>query len=194
MRGDGHAVGRHVRRRLWPILGAVAALGLTAALGALSQVPYEPSGAGRAVVRFAWRARSVRVEECRTLTSQEQENLPAHMRRAEVCEGTVLPYRLQVRVDGALRLDQLVKSAGARGDRPLFVFEELEVTPGPHHLEVAFEREGDAPSGDMQAGATPAQLALTQQIELAVNEVALVTYETTRRELVVRGHGTPVPR
>jgi hypothetical protein len=183
-----------MKKGLWPVLGAVAALGLTAALGALSQVPWEPSGAGRAVVRFAWRARSVRVEACRALTPQEQENLPAHMRRAEVCEGTVLPYRLQARVDGELRLDQLVESAGARGDHPLFVFEELQVTQGPHRLEVTFEREGDAPSGDTEAGATPAQLALTQQIELAVNEVALITYDATQRELVVRGHGRPVRR
>jgi hypothetical protein len=183
-----------MRKRLWPILGAVAALGITAALGALSQVPYEPSGAGRAVVRFAWRARSVRVEECRAVTPQEQENLPAHMRRAEVCEGTVLPYRVQARVDGELRLNQLVEPAGARGDRPLFVFEELQVTPGPHRLEVTFEREGDAASGDTEAGATPAQLALTQEIELAVNEVALITYDATRRELVLRGHGAPAQR
>jgi hypothetical protein len=110
------------------------------------------------------------------------------MRRAEVCEGTVLPYRLQAHVDGELRLNQLVEPAGARGDRPLFVFEELEVTPSTHRLEVVFQREGDA-SGDAEAGATPAQLALTQQIELAVNEVALITYDATRRELVIRGHG-----
>lgn len=181
-------------RRLWPTLGAIAALGLTAALGALSQVPYEPGGAGRAVVRFAWRVRSVRVEECRALTPQEQANLPAHMRRTEVCEGTVLPYRLQAQIDGELRLDRLVQPAGARGDRPLFVFEEIDVTPGPHRLDVTFEREGDPAEEDTLGVATPALIALGRHIELAVNEVALVTYDATRRELVLLGQGTQAPR
>src|SRR6266542_87023 len=90
------------------------ALATTLAIGALSRGPYTPDRADNAIVRLAWRARGERVEQCRRLTEEELERLPAHMRQEEQCEGRILPYRLQVRVDGAGVLHELVLAAGAR--------------------------------------------------------------------------------
>jgi hypothetical protein len=81
-----------VRRAL---LAAVLAAGATVGLGWLSQVPYEPGSSDDAMIRLSWRARGARVEECRPLTAEELERIPSHMQREEICEGTVLPYRLR---------------------------------------------------------------------------------------------------
>ncbi len=126
-------------------------------LGALSRVPYGDTAAGQAVVRLSWRVRGVRVEACRRLGVEELEALPPHMRRPEVCEGRIAPYRLRVRVDGEVVEDGLVQGAGVREDRPLYVFRELRVPPGRHALAVEFHRiAAEAERGRRSAGAEQA--------------------------------------
>jgi hypothetical protein len=163
------------------------AAGLTVGLGWLSQVPYEPGGSEDAMIRLSWRARGARVEECRPLTAEELERIPRHMRREEICEGTVLPYRLRVVLNDQPAIDELVRSAGARQDRPLFVLQELPVPAGTHHLFLEFIRQGE-PSGDDEP-ATPGHLTLDAIIALGPHEVALVTYDPERRELILMGYG-----
>jgi len=167
------------------------ALATTLAIGALSRGPYTPDRADNAIVRLAWRARGERVEQCRRLTEEELERLPAHMRQEEQCEGRILPYRLQVRVDGAGVLDELVHAAGARHDRPLYVYDEVPLEPGTHAIVVTFTREGNVPPGarEEEAG-TPGRLALDTVVALAPRRILLVTYDDTARRLVVRD-GTP---
>lgn len=172
-------------------LGAVT-VGTLAALRLASFVPYVARPEAGAVVRLAWRARGERVNECRRLTPAELAKLPAHMRRQEVCEGRLLPYRLAVAMDGAPVVDRLVHGAGAREDRPLYVFEELAVRPGLHHVSVRFTLVGTAPAGDEQAGppATPPRLVLDTAIAVDARRIALVTYDEERERLVVRGGST----
>ncbi len=74
--------------RLRAGLGALVALLMTLAIGALSQVPYRTESADQAWIRLSWRVSTPRIEECRTLTAEELAELPIHMRRDEVCEGT----------------------------------------------------------------------------------------------------------
>lgn len=167
---------------------------VTVGLGALSQVPYEPDTADHAVVRLAWRVRSVRVEECRRLTEDELQGVPTHMRREEVCEGRVLPYRLIVSLDGTPLVDDVVRAAGAREDRPLFVNYEVPVEPGALDLSVRFARQGDAPQDTASVESTPAVLMLEQRIELGSKDVALVTYDAGARSLVIVGTDTVPPR
>jgi hypothetical protein len=151
------------------------------------------------VIRLAWRARGERVRRCRTLTPDELAKLPAHMRQEEVCERAVLPYRLRVTVDGASAIDELVHAGGAREDRPLFVFRELSLAPGAHHITVAFERasgrdgevEGEAEDDRVQrreprespVRETPHHLALDETVTLAPRAILLVTYDDEGQRL-----------
>ncbi len=48
------------------------------------------------------------------------------------------PYRLTVLLDGVLADSGLIRASGAREDRPIYVFREVEVQPGEHRLEIAF--------------------------------------------------------
>jgi hypothetical protein len=153
-------------RRLLGILLAVAA---TAAGVALSQVEMAVAPAQEALVRLSWRATARRVERCRVPTEEELAAVPLHMRRAEICEGGLAPFRLRVVIDGETRIDREVRPAGAREDRPTYVLELLPIPPGTHQLEVRFSVVGESDE--------PA-LELATAIRPDPRDVILVTRDT----------------
>ena len=174
-------------RALRYTVAASVAVVVTLAVAAMSRAPYAAGGTQGAALRLAWRARGARVEECRRPSAEELSRLPPHMRREEICEGRVLPYRLVVMLDGRTVVNDLVQAAGAHADRPLFVFHEIAVSPGRHEVGVRFEREAAPEGGTLaEADAAPALLEVTEHIELQPLDVALVTYDPERRALVVR--------
>lgn len=167
-------------------IGVVLALAVAMASGALSRVPYSLESAERAAVRLSWRSPSTRVEVCRRLSPEELAGRPRHMRQPEVCEGRLLPYRLSVLLDGEEVLRESVEPAGARRDRPLYVFRELSLRPGRHRLAVRFA-PGEVPaSGAGSDGEAPPTLTLDTLLTLPPSGVALVTYSEATRRLVVR--------
>jgi hypothetical protein len=164
------------------LAGLVVGLLGTFALVALSRVPYTIEPGADAMIRLSWRTATAFVEECRTVGAEELARMPVHMRRETICEGRLLPYRLQVVHEGVTVIDELVHGSGARRDRPLSVFRELRVMPGRHHVIVRWLPVGDAVS------AAPA-LELESTLELEPLDVALITYDGNARRLVVRGRG-----
>ena len=165
----------------------------TVGLGAMSRVPYTAERGTDAYVRLAWRVRGERVETCRRLSREELERIPAHMRREEVCEGHIVPYLLEVTVDGALAARESVASKGARADRPLYVFREIPVSPGRHRLRVSFSRLGAIPAGQRERGSLPERLDLDTIVTLGPRHVSLVTYDEDRRLLAVKGRSATGP-
>ena len=139
-----------------------------------------------ALIRLSWRTTSERVEECRRLSEEELAALPVHMRREEVCEGRMLPYRLRVTLDDRTIIDEIVQPAGARGDRPLYVFRELAIPSGERVLTALWEREAADRVGN---GATPASLGIRAVLSLEPRDVALITYDLDQRALVALGRG-----
>lgn len=156
------------------LAGAVTVAAVMA-LGALSRVPYTSADAEHGVLRLSWRARVERVTECRRLTPEELEALPLHMRRPEACEGRIAPYRLTVSIDGSVVEDTVIRPAGARQDRPIYVLRDFALAPGEHAVDVAFTREG-----------APAHLVLQAVVEIRAGQIALVTYDPARNALVLR--------
>ena len=199
------------RRVAWA-LGAVVAVGATVGTAALSRAPLAAYPSDTPILRLAWSVRPERIEHCRTLTDEELADVPAHMRQRVQCEGRSAGYRLVVSLDGESRFDTLVTGGGARGDRPVYVFSELDVPAGPHRLDVRFERQSipgvdsvgvdaDASLDTLMAGralreaeertrrqeeAVPPMMTLESDIDPAPREVLLVTYDIDRRALVLR--------
>jgi hypothetical protein len=167
-------------------------LGALMAVRVASFLPYTTEREVGAVLRLAWRARGERVEECRRRTPSELAKLPVHMRQEEVCEGRLLPYRLVVSVDRAPVVDRLVHGAGAREDRPLYVFEDLPVRPGFHRLSVRFTLVGTATRAGAEAGApaTPPRLALDTTVDFEFRRIVLVTYDDGGEQLMLRRGST----
>ncbi len=178
-----------VAKRLGSFFGAV---GVTLLVAALSRTPYPPFRPEHAAVRLSWRAPGQRIDQCREMTEEELRRLPVHMRREEVCEQHVLPYRLTLFLNDSLILTRTIRAAGAHQDRPLYVYEELAVEPGRRKLTVRFSRELPevALRGRIE-GDFPDELLLEGEIELAPRSVALVTYDPKGRRLVLGGSALP---
>jgi hypothetical protein len=112
------------------------------ALGWLSRAPYTPTDTKTGLLRLSWRHRGEPAEVCRQRTPEELEALPVHMRTAEDCQRRRIEYPLVVRVDGAPPDSTRIRPEGARGDRPVYVFQERPLPPGVHDVEVIFAPRG----------------------------------------------------
>jgi hypothetical protein len=162
--------------------GALVGLVLTGGLVAGSQVPWRAHSSDEAGIRLSWRTVSEPVSACRAPTPEELEGLPPHMRMQQICERQHVPFRLRVAIDGEPVRDVLLRPPGARGDRPLYVFEELRVAPGAHRIEVGFEEEREPAAASERP---PVALALDATLELAPRDVVLVTLDATGERLAV---------
>lgn len=121
------------------VLGVLLAIGATVALARASSVALSPHGE-QAVLRLAWTARPERIEDCRQQSDEELEKLPAHMRQSLACVGTTATYRLEVRWNDRVILQQIVRGGGIRHDRPLYVFRNIDLPPGDAAIRVVFAR------------------------------------------------------
>jgi hypothetical protein len=92
------------------------------------------------------------------------------MRQREICERRLSPFRLRVALDGAPLFDGELRPAGAREDRPTYVFRDFEVAPGEHRVEVRFEEL--RPPG---APAPPPALVLDRTVAFPPRRIRLVT-------------------
>jgi len=158
--------------------GAAATVLLVAAVAGLSRVPYALGGEEQATLRLSWRLQGEAVEECRDLSPEELERLPVHMRAARTCKSRGVSYALEAKVDGQPLVRDVVHPAGARGDRPVYVLEDVPLAPGPHRVSVTFRRS-DGSEGDPG-------LAFDGTLLFAPREVLLLTYDPGARRLFVR--------
>lgn len=189
-------------------LAVTVAFALLVGVAALSRVPYSTHNAGRAALRFSWRARGERIERCRRATATELAKVPAHMRQEVICEGArVAPYRLRVTVDGRRLADGVVAGSGVAGDRPMYVLREFALRPGAHRLQVVFAKEHERADDDddrrrtessersaerdhdrdARRGAVPPSIALDTNLAVRAGSVVLVTYDSELRKLVLVG-------
>lgn len=162
------------------LVGGLVALLLAIATVGLSQFRYSAVDPDEALLRLAWRSRGVRVDRCRAPTEAELANVPAHMRQAEICEGSNAPFLLRVTVDGEAVVADTVRPAGAHADRPLYVYRELPLRPGTHAVTVRFTpMETDS--------AEAVSLLLQDSVRLAAGQVALIAREGGDGPLHVTG-------
>lgn len=199
------------------VLGVVtAAIGLIA----LRWSSVMPSGArhveDRAQLRLSLSARPERIERCSELSDDELAKLPAHMRLRTRCEGYAARYLLTIAVGERDLTSDTLSGGGLRQDRPLHVFREHEVIPGPQRLHIELTRldagpapfDADASRASLQATADtllggradrerderarrtaeamPPRLVLDTLITIAARRVVLVTFDNNTRRLVAR--------
>jgi hypothetical protein len=187
------------RRALGLGIAGLATLGI----GAASRAPWTATPPDQALLRLSWRARSETREECRPLTDAEKAELPIHMQVPELCESRAIPYLLRVTIDGSVLLADTVHGAGAREDRPVYVFREIGLTPDRHALRVDFVPIGQSPgleeeedeeeedeNGDERDGNDDEDddpmlwLRYSETVRIEEREVVLIAYDPTRRALV----------
>ncbi len=169
----------------WGLRLAVPAL----LLGGILALVRQPIGHAprEGMLRLIGRMVGARINVCRPLTPEELEKIPKHMQRGgQVCEQSLLPYHLQVWLDGQLRIDEVVRPAGIRGDRPVYVQQELLLLPGTYRLRIRLapasgpgQDAGATPPGPIQQAVAQAMAAaatfdLDQPLDLRAGRVSLV--------------------
>jgi hypothetical protein len=164
-------------------LGAFVAVGLTVLTAALSQVPLDFSGGDHGILRLSWRNDGVTVEACRERTEEELANLPIHMRNPTACIGEIASYHLRVEVDGSVMVDDTLRPAGARGDGPVYVLEELPMEPGTYQVGVSYDALLQT---DIGAPPGIVSLSWTGTFSPGPGDVLLVTLDEDSQVLVSR--------
>ena len=121
------------------------------------------------MLRLGFRLTGQVKETCEDLSAEAMAKLPMHMRTARKCKLEVLTYLLKATLDGRVLIEKRVTPAGLRGDRPLSVEEDFEVTTGEHTVEVSFVPEVEGGAGT--------SLHFKQTINFAQKKVHLITYQ-----------------
>jgi ferredoxin/coenzyme F420-reducing hydrogenase delta subunit len=141
------------------------------------------------VLRLAWRLPGAKIESCREVPPEELATKPLHMRQPRVCTVHPVSYRLQVALGGETRLEHTVVPAGARGDRPLYVHQDMWLTAGSYLLEVDFTPILPDPAKPDAAGDTsPPQLrrlTLHTRVTIVPNQITLIDYDEQAETLAV---------
>jgi ferredoxin/coenzyme F420-reducing hydrogenase delta subunit len=139
------------------------------------------------ILRLAWRLPGEKLLSCRDLTAAELAAKPLHMRQPRECKEQPLSYRLVLTINGTTHVEKTVVPSGARGDRPLYVQEDIDLPAGVYGIAVTFEPilpEKAAAEGE----AAPAQhrhLALHSQAKIVPDQITLIDYDEQRKALVV---------
>ncbi|MBT8488236.1 MAG: hypothetical protein HKN72_04480 [Gemmatimonadetes bacterium] len=162
------------------VMAVVASLILAAGMAGLSQVPVATAD-GDARVRLSWRNEPIRVEECRTLSDEDQADVPAHMRRAQSCTGYRVDYELRLEIDGQSVAVDTVAPSGLRRDRPVYVLRDIAVPPGRHDVEVSYAA---LVPEDYQAEGLPAAFGWSGDMELGPGDVGVLTLGDNGRSLI----------
>jgi len=170
---------------------------------------------------LSWNGRPERIEVCRSASDEELEREEEHMRQRVVCDGRFATYDLRVEADGRLLGESIVRGAGLRHDRPVYLLRDFDLVSGVHRLRVSFtrrertdtiatnaaprapagsdtgifagraEREGDERRRRARA-AIPARLLLDTTLVFAPGRVVVVTFDHDRRELYLLDGIPPV--
>ena len=138
---------------------------------------------GGAIVRLSWRTEAINVEVCRTLSAEELARVPAHMRQPEECTGRRVDYQIVLDIDGTVAFADTVSPAGARRDRPVYVFHDEAVAAGTHDVRVVFTA---LVPDDHQESANPVVREWTGSMVLDDGQIGLVTLDEEGGRLMRR--------
>lgn len=197
------------------VAGAVT-VGALFLMARASAMPVSYADPGTARLRLSWSARPERIEVCRRASAEELAREEEHMRQRVECEGHFASYTLRVESDGRLLSESVVRGAGLRHDRPMYLLRDLDLPSGAHRVRVSFTRrervdrrggaDDDVAKSEADTGifagraqreiaerarrtraAIPERLALDTSVSFAPGRALVVTFDADRRALVMLG-------
>jgi hypothetical protein len=183
-------------------------------LARASAAPLPYHRAGMARLRLSWSARPERIESCRAVSHEQLEREEEHMRQRVACEGRFATYALRVEADGRRMTESVIRGAGLRHDRPMYLLRDFALSSGVRHVRIVFSRRErkdedaavDEPIGGAESdtglfagraereaverarrkrAAIPARLVLDTVLNFAPDRVIVVTFDADRRVLDV---------
>lgn len=160
----------------------VVSVVLLLGLAGLSQVPLSLR-ADVSLVRLSFRLPGQALKTCVTLSDDELAKLPIQARMKERCTSEAVSYALTMTVDGKTIAQKTIAPEGLRGDRPLYVEEDVQVPPGQHAVTVRFEPVlSDAVRGSEQAF-TLVRLNFQDTVQVEQGRIVLLQYDPVGKVL-----------
>ena len=162
-----------MRKPLYRSLFSLGLMGLIASGSHLTVGEFPDDSA----LRLSWS--HIGAKETKSLSPQELADLPIHMRPED---GTVekhsVPYQLEVEVDEKLLVDEVVKAGGLQADRPLYVFRDFPLSPGPHRVRVSFYPKGTSE--------LDLHYELKQELDFPQGRIVTIGLKRGQKRLVLR--------
>jgi hypothetical protein len=161
-------------------------LTVASGLAVFSAFPWVASPPGVSLLKVAVKHVANPVEAGQTLSREELEKLPRHMRPAGGRGGESRGRRdttVRVTLDGRPVLDRTYRPGGLRKDGPTFVYEEVPLRPGRYRLEATLA-EGRGPAGRSDAP-PPLERRFEADVDVASGRI-LVLELSNQQELVLR--------
>ena len=100
---------------------------------------------------------------CRKPTAEELAEMPANMRRQEICPRERLPVLVELKLDDELLIAASLPPSGLSGDGRSQIYRRFQVDPGRHRL-VARLRDSDRQEGFDYERAATVELAPGQNL------------------------------
>ena len=126
-----------------------------APVGYFSTSPvYSPLTPGEAVIKLSFAHQGRVAGECRQRSAEELAKLPPNMRAPLDCARRRAPVRVQLEIDGSLRLDRSIAPSGLSGDGASYLYERFVVPAGEHRLQVRLGDRSDGEGFDYQRSDT----------------------------------------
>lgn len=117
------------------IAGTIATTAIIAGVAALSAWPSHrtiPVGTGVLKLSFSHGGQ----RNCRELTGAELAELPANMRRTEICDRRRLPIDVELDLDGETVYRASLPPSGIAGDGPSRVYRRFVLPAGDHDVAI----------------------------------------------------------
>jgi len=129
---------------------------------------YTHQQADMATLKVAVRHAGNIVGECTRLSSEQYANLPANMKRPEVCPRERSPLRLELQLDGDTLYAETVPASGIHSDGVYSIYLRFSVPAGQHRLHLTMNDDMSVEGDTWQ---------LDQAIELAERQVMVVGFK-----------------
>jgi hypothetical protein len=159
---------------------------VASSLAAFSAFPWVASPPGVALLKVAVKHVASPVEAGVTLSREELEKLPRHMRPMGGQGGESRGRRdttVRVTLDGRPILDRTYRPSGLRGDGPTFVYEEVQLRPGRYRIEASLaEIGGRATRSD---ASPPLERRFEADVDVPSGRILLLEL-SSNQELVLR--------
>jgi hypothetical protein len=161
-------------------------LTVASGLAVFSAFPWVASPPDVALLKVAMKHVASPIEAGQTLSREELEKLPRHMRPVGGQGGETRGRRdttVRVTLDGRPILDRTYRPGGLRGDGPTFVYEEVPLRPGRYRLEASLvEGGGTATRSDAPP---PLERRFAADVDVAPGRILLLEL-SNQQELVLR--------
>ncbi len=132
--------------------------------------------ADQAVISLTFSQSGELLQECRKLTQEELDKLPANMRKPEECERERRPVKVVFKLDDQILYEESLAPTGIWNDGAVTVYKRIKVPHGRHQLFIGMRNSNIEQGYDYQ---------YQSELELASGQHLLVEFDDLSKSFVI---------